>query len=160
MESDSQTLVGNDVIAAMGRKCLLLRMRLISRVVGSIYEEALQPFGIGAAQFTSLVVIYQIQPATRAEIGRLLHQDPSTLTRNLRAILATGWAEEIRYRADYKHRPDGRSRPIVLTTVGKDLVLRANPAWQAAQVQVTNLLGKDGVIAVMDIAERIMDPTA
>jgi DNA-binding MarR family transcriptional regulator len=108
---------------------VLMRTRLISRVIIGIYDEKLRPFGIGSTQFASLVVIYQIQPATRAEIGRLLHQDRSTLTRSLRAILAEGWVEEIQYQADARSRPDGRSRPIVLTMAGKDLLLRAEPAW-------------------------------
>jgi DNA-binding MarR family transcriptional regulator len=160
MQSDSQTLdavAGKDVIAEIGSTCLLLRMRLISRVIASIYEEKLQPFGIGAVQFVSLVVIYQIQPATRAEIGRLLHQDRSTLTRSLRAILAEGWVEEIQYQADVRSRPDGRSRPIALTTAGKDLLLRAEPAWQSAQAQAKAMLGKNGVIAVTEIANRVIE---
>jgi DNA-binding MarR family transcriptional regulator len=157
MQSDSRTLdrvVSKDVIAEIGSTCLLLRTRLISRVIAGIYEEKLQPFGIGAAQFASLVAIYQIEPATRAEIGRFLHQDRSTLTRNLKVILSAGWAVEIQGLAD------GRARPLVLTTAGKDLLRRAEPAWQAAQAQAKALLGKDGIIAVMEIANRIMDPKA
>lgn len=160
MPSGSQTLdavAGKDVIAEMGSTCLLLRMRLMSRVIASIYEEKLQPYGIGAAQFVSLVVIYQIQPATRAQIGYLLHLDRSTLTRSLRAILAEGWVKEIQYQADARCRPDGRSRPIVLTKAGKDLLRRAEPAWQSAQAQAKVMLGKNGVIAVTEIANRIID---
>jgi hypothetical protein len=37
---------------------------------------------------------------------------------------------------------------------------KAEPAWQAAQVQAKDLLGKAGAIAVVDIANRIMGPTA
>src|ERR1035438_1667593 len=141
-----------DVIADMGSTCVLMRTRLISRVITGIYDEKLRPFGISSAQFALLVVIYQVEPATRAEIGRLQHQDRSTLTRNLKVILSEGWVEETRYGAD------GRSRPIVLTRVGKDLLCKAEPAWQAAQVQAKALLGEDGVTAVMDIASRIVDP--
>jgi DNA-binding MarR family transcriptional regulator len=157
MQSDSHALVrviGKDVIAEMARTCMLMRTRLISRVIIGIYDEKLRPFGIGSAQFASLVVIYEIEPATRAEIGRYLHQHRSILTRNLKVILSEGWAQEIQGLAD------GRARPIVLTKVGKDLLGKAEPAWQAAQAQAKALLGKDGVIAIMDIANRIMDPTA
>ena len=154
MQSDSRALdreVGKDVIAEIGSTCLLLRTRLISRVIAGIYEEKLQPFGIGAAQFASLVVIYQLQPATRAEIGRFLHQDRSTLTRNLRVILSSGWAVELQGLAD------GRARPLMLTGAAKDLLRRAEPAWQSAQAQAKALLGENGVIAVTEIANGIMD---
>lgn len=154
MQMDGQALnggKGEDVIAEIGNTCLLQRTRLISRVIAGIYEEKLQPFGIGAAQFASLVVIYQIQPATRAEIGRFLHQDRSTLTRSLKWILSSGWAVELQGLAD------GRARPLVLTAAGKDLLLRAEPAWRSGQAQAKALLGENGVFAVTEIANSIMD---
>jgi DNA-binding MarR family transcriptional regulator len=156
-QSDGQPLVravGKDVIADIGSTCVLMRTRLISRVITGIYDKKLRPFGIGSAQFILLAVIYQIEPATRAKIGRFHHQDRSTLTRNLKVILSEGWVEEIQDQAD------GRSRSILLTKAGIDLLLKAEPAWQAAQSQAKALLGKDGVIAIMDIANRIMGPTA
>jgi hypothetical protein len=84
-------VVGNDV-AEMASTCVLMRTRLISRVITGIHDEKLRPFGIGSAQFAMLVMIYQIEPATRAKIGRSQHQDRSTLTRNLKVILAEGLA--------------------------------------------------------------------
>jgi DNA-binding MarR family transcriptional regulator len=146
------SMVGKNVVAEVAGTCLLLRSRLVSRVITAIYDEKLRPFKIGSAQFALLVVICQIEPATRAEIGRNLHLDRSTLTRHLRVILAEGWAEEVQDGAD------GRSRPIVLTKAGRDLLHEAVPAWRAAQERAKALLGRDGVIAVMDIANRIMEP--
>ena len=145
---------GKDVIADISSACLLMRTRLISKVITGIYDEKLRTFGISSAQFVLLGVIYRVEPATRAKIGRLQHQDRSTLTRNLKVILSEGWVEETRYGAD------GRSRPIALTSAGKDLLRKAEPAWQAAQVQAKDLLGKAGAIAVVDIGNRIMGPTA
>jgi DNA-binding MarR family transcriptional regulator len=127
-----------------------MRTRLISRVFTAMYDEGLRPFGTGSPQFALLVTIFNMEPATRAEIGRYLHQDRSTLTRNLKLILSEGWAEEIRDEAG------GRGRPIVLTKAGKDLLRNAASAWRVAQSRAKALLGKDGVIAVMDIANRIM----
>ena len=157
MQSDSHALVrviGKDVIAEMARMCLLMRTRLISRVIAGIYDEQFRPFGIGAAQFVLLVAIYKMEPATRAEIGRFLHQDRSILTRNLKLIISEGWVVE------KQGLGDGRSRPLVLTTAAMGLLRKTEPAWHAAQAQAKALLGKDGVIAIVDIANRIMDPTA
>ena len=142
------------MIAEIDTSCLLMRTRLISRVITDIYDEQLRSLEISSAQFALLVAIYQVQPATRADIGRHQHLDPSTLTRHLKVILSEGWAEEIRERAD------GRRRPIVLTRAGMDVLHKAEPAWRVAQVQVKDLLGKDAFIAVMDVASRIMDPIA
>jgi hypothetical protein len=97
-----------NMIAEIGAACLLMRTRLISRVITDIYDEQLRPLEISSAQFALLVAICQVQPATRADIGRHQHLDRSTLTRHFKVLLSGGWAEEIREGAN------GRSRPIVV----------------------------------------------
>jgi DNA-binding MarR family transcriptional regulator len=144
-------MAGKDVIDQMTASCVLLRTRLISRVLTALYDEELRPFAIGSPQFALLGVIFEIEPATRAEIGRFHHQDRSTLTRNLKVIFFEGWAEEI-------HDESGRrGRPIVLTEKGKQLMRSAEPAWRTAQARAKALLGRDGVAAVADMASRIMN---
>ena len=141
---------GDAVIVEMSSTCVLMRARLISRVITAIYDEALRPLCVGSPQFALLVVIFEMEPVTRADIGRYHHQDRSTLTRNLKIILAEGWAEEV------QDERGGRGRPIVLTKAGKNLLRNGAPAWRAAQAQAKALLGEDGVIAVTDVANRIM----
>ena len=141
---------GKVVIDEMARGCLLMRTRLISRVMTGLYEDALRPFGIGAPQFVLLVVISQLEPASRAEIGRFHHQDRSTLTRNLRLVFDEGWAEEDR------DRVKGRSRPVVLTEKGRDLLLAVEPAWRRSQAKAEALLGEGGSRAVMTIADGML----
>ncbi len=130
---------------------MLMRARLISRVITAIYDEQLRPFGIVSPQFALLVVISEIEPATRAEIGRYHHQDRSTLTRNLKIILSEGWVEEI------QDEGGGRGRPIVLTKAGKDVLRKGAPAWRVAQARAKALLGENGAIAIMDIGNGIMN---
>jgi DNA-binding MarR family transcriptional regulator len=140
----------NDLIAGTDDD-VLVRARLLSRAVTGIYDDELRPFGIGAAQFTLLAVIGRTGPTTRAEIARHQHLDKSTLTRNLKAILSEGWAKEVSDNAD------GRSRPLALTTTGRKVLIRAQPAWLAAQAQAKALLGNDGITAVINIADRILN---
>jgi len=132
---------------------VLVRARLISRAVTGIYDDKLRPFGIGSAQFTLLAVIGQTEPTTRAQIARHQQLDKSTLTRNLRTMLSEGWVKEVSEDAN------GRSRPLALTTAGKELLLNAQPAWLAAQAQAKALLGKDGMTAVINTANRILSPS-
>ncbi len=142
--------VEDDVIVEIGSACVLMRARLISRVLTAIYDEALRPLGIGSPQFSLLVIISEIEPATRAEIGRYHRQDRSTLTRNLRIILSEGWAEEVRAEGG------GRGWPIVVTKAGKDLLHKGAPGWRTAQAQAKALLGQGGVTAITDIANGMM----
>ena len=130
---------------------IFTRTRLPSKAVTVICDHKLQPFGIGSAQFALLITICQREPITRAEIARLQHLNKSTLTRDLKAVLSEGWIEEVRVGAN------GRSRPVALTKAGKELMLIAHPAWLTAQVEAEALLGKDGMIAVISITDRIVD---
>ena len=136
-------------LAEIGGACLLLRTRLIARVTTAIYDEALQPFGIGGAQFVLLVAIGRLAPASRAEIGRNQRQDRSTLSRNLKIMMARGWVEEDGTGAK------GRARPLVLTDAGKTLVVEATPAWRAALEQAREVFGPTGSAAILEIADRL-----
>ena len=143
-----------DLIQEIGSTCVLMRTRLISRVITAMHDVALQPFGIGAAQFVLLVVIGKLEPASRAEIGRFHRQDRSTLSRNLKVILAEGWAEED------PTRVQGRIRPLVLTEAGRALLILASPAWRKAQAEAKAVLGQGGTEAVMVSANGILSDPA
>jgi DNA-binding MarR family transcriptional regulator len=128
---------------------ILSGARLLSRTVTGIYDEKLRPLGITASQFALLDAIGHAEPATRAEIARIQRLDKSTLTRNLRAILSAGWAEEVRENAD------GRSRPLALTATGKELRLAVQPIWLTAKLEVEELLGQEAMITIMSTCDRI-----
>ena len=145
--------LSNGVIVRLGES-VLMTARSLSRSVTDIFDEALRPLGVSAAQFVLLSMINQSRSITRAEIARLQHLDRSTLTRNLRLIISEGWVEEVCANAN------GRSRPIALTAAGKDLLFNAQDAWLAAQAHAQMLLGDDGMMALISIADRIINPMA
>ena len=123
--------------------------------VTAICDDKLRPFGVSSTQFALLIAVCRIEPATRAEIARLQHLNKSSLTRDLKVVLSEGWIEEVRRSAN------GRSRPVALTRVGKELMLNAQPAWLKAQVQAEALLGVDGMTTLINITDRILDqPTS
>ncbi|MGY3532696.1 MarR family winged helix-turn-helix transcriptional regulator [Bradyrhizobium sp. USDA 4452] len=146
-----KSALNNGVIMRMGDS-LFMRARYVSRSVTELFDKPLRPFGISSAQFVLLSMIDQAGSITRAEIARLQHLERSTLTRNLKLILCEGWVEEVRDNAD------GRSRPIALTNAGKDLLFSAQSAWLAAQDEAKALLGNDGTMALISIADRITHP--
>ncbi|HEV7776815.1 MAG TPA: MarR family transcriptional regulator [Luteibacter sp.] len=136
----------NALFAEISENCLLTRTRKIARVVTGIYDQELRPHGINSPQFSLMVVIGRLGPASRAEIGRANYQDRSTLTRNLQPLLAEGWIEEI------ESDEGGRRRPIRLTKAGRLLLGEAAGAWRTAQEKARDILGNMGVNAVMDMA--------
>jgi len=131
------------------RNCLLTRTRQISRVLTAVYDDALRPFGIHAPQFTLLVMVHELGPISRADLGRRNHHERSTLTRNLQPLLAQGWLVE------GTPEKDGRTRPLTVTAQGKALLRKAAPAWSTAQAEARALVGEQGAGAIMGIAKEL-----
>lgn len=149
MTSDVQKNKGDKVGSEILRNCLFTRTRQIARVLTTIYDQALRPFGISAPQFTLLVLVHELGPISRADLGRRNHHDRSTLTRNLQPLLAQGWLSE------GTPEEDGRTRPLSVTAQGKALLRSAAPAWATAQAKAKALMGETGADAIMGIASEL-----
>jgi DNA-binding MarR family transcriptional regulator len=155
MQHESNGTVERDCTAdeslssRIARHCLLTRARQISRVLTAIYDDAMRPFGIVAPQFSLLVLIEELGPISRSDLGRRNHHDRSTLTRNLQPLIAQGWV------AEGVPAKDGRSRPLSLTQDGKALLDKAAGAWSAAQSHATRLLGTGGADDLLTIAREL-----
>ncbi|PRY04096.1 MarR family winged helix-turn-helix transcriptional regulator [Paraburkholderia sp. BL25I1N1] len=149
MSVDTQNKAGHDVGCEIAQHCLLTRTRQISRVLTAIYDEALRPFGINASQFSLLVLIGELGPISRADLGRKNHHDRSTLTRNLQPLISQEWV--------FEDAPEsnGRSRPLALTGQGKTLLRNAASAWSSAQARARSLVGEVGADALMGIASEL-----
>jgi len=128
--------------------CLLTRTRSISRVVTNIYDQALRPYEVNSSQFSMLVLIARMNGGSRAELGRANHLERSTSIRNLQLLLDQGWVEEL-------SATHGRSRPIVLSDAGRELLVTAMPAWRAAQQTAERMLGKEGASALLSIGKGL-----
>jgi DNA-binding MarR family transcriptional regulator len=149
MTKNAETEVAADVVGEVVRHCLMTRTRRISRVITNLYDQALRPYGLNAPQFSLLVMVAKLGGASRAEIGRANYQERSTLTRNLALLLAEGWVEET------IPERGGRSRPIVISSAGRERLASAAPAWRAAQAKAKQLLGAEGAAAIVGVADSI-----
>lgn len=135
-----------DIVDRIAHECLLMRVRKLDRVLMGIYDAELRSFGLKASQMTLLVLIAKAGPIRRIEIGKRLHLDPSTLTRNLKIMMANGWIQEI---ADGK---DGRGLPVQITAQGHTLLNQIGPSWQKAQARTEKFLGTAGAALMRKLA--------
>lgn len=142
-------MASKNVISDMASGCLMGRARLLTRVLTRIYDDELRPFGLKATQFNLLVVVAQLGPVRRIEIGRMIHLDPSTLTRNLQVMLSNSWIEEV---ADDE---DGRGLPLQATQRGKALLESVSPAWSRAQRKAEKLLGTEGATLLRKLSSEL-----
>ena len=140
-----------DIIKDMACECLLGRVRIFNRVLTSIYDDELRPFGLKATQLNLLVVVAKVGPIRRIDIGKILYLDPSTLTRNLKIMLTNGWIEEI------ENREDGRGLPLQVTAQGRELLNQIGPSWRKAQDRAQKLIGSDGAALLQKLAANMTE---
>lgn len=140
----------HDLIDEIACGCLMGRARLVTRVLTGIYDDQLRSFGLKASQLNLLVVVAQGGPIRRIDVGKMIHLDPSTLTRNLQVMLTHGWIEEV---ADGE---DGRGFPLRATARGRALLEKVGPGWKKAQRRAHKLLGEDGAALLLKVSAALL----
>ena len=123
--------------------CTCLRLRKAARRATQIYDRHLEPSGLTITQFGLLAHLHGQDGLTIGALADMLVMDPTTLTRTVRPLIARGLVSL---------RPgeeDRRTRVARLTPAGRQALVEAVPFWQAAQRQVTRLLGP-GITAALN----------
>ena len=129
------------------RDCIVTRLRMASRVITKVYDDALRPLGLKVTQLSMLVVAEDRGLIRQSEVGAELQLDDSTLSRNLELMRTKGWLEKVS--AD-----DARVHSYRLTEEGKTLLDKAIPVWRRAQGEAKRLLGDAGVRALRQFARE------
>ena len=131
-EADQASM--QEIAEATASSCLATRVRQLSRIVTRLYDDALRPLGITASQYTLLAQLASRDGITAVEIGHELDIEKSTLSRNLKRLLALGHL--------IMDPPAGRrGRGLHLTPKGQAVLVDAFPIWRDAQERATNILG-------------------
>jgi DNA-binding MarR family transcriptional regulator len=125
-----------DIAEATAESCLATRVRQLSRIVTRVYDDALRPLGITGSQYTLLAQLASRDGITAVEIGHDLDIEKSTLSRNLKRLLALGHI--------VMDPPAGRrGRGLHLTPKGQAVLRDAYPIWQDAQKKTVGAMGSD-----------------
>jgi DNA-binding MarR family transcriptional regulator len=125
---------------AIVEECVAVRLRLLTRAVTKIYNQALRPHGLTVSQMNILVAVTYLGQAKQQDICKALHLEKSTLSRDLARMRERGWVTE-------SPGVDGRSSLLQVTALGGKLLQKAIPAWSQAQQQATALLGEREIAA-------------
>ena len=125
-----------DIASTTASACLATRVRQLSRIVTRVYDDAMRPLGITASQYTLLAQLAARDAITAVEIGHELDIEKSTLSRNLKRLLALGHIN--------MDPPAGRrGRGLHLTAKGQAVLRDAYPIWQDAQKRAIGVMGAD-----------------
>jgi DNA-binding MarR family transcriptional regulator len=141
-----------DIAEMTSSSCLATRVRQLSRIVTRLYDDAMRPLGITASQYTLLAQLASRDGITAVEIGHELDIEKSTLSRNLKRLLALGLI--------LMDPPAGRrGRGLHLTQKGQGVLRAAFPVWQSAQARSIGVMGGDTRATLDELlrqAERLL----
>lgn len=127
--------------------CIATRVRQLSRIITRVYDDAMRPLGITASQFTLLTQLAQQDGITAVEIGFTLDIEKSTLSRNLKRLLALSLI--------IMDPPAGRrGRGLHLTPKGQAVIKDAYPVWLAAQERAVSVMGPESRAKLDDLLQQ------
>jgi DNA-binding MarR family transcriptional regulator len=125
-------------------------MRRAGRLLTRRYEEALSPAGVTVSQYELMMTVRAAGPVEQKRLAELLETDQTTLSRNLKLLLAERWVE---VGADAR---DGRRRRYRLTRLGLGVLGEAERRWRAAHEEMERRLG-GSMAAVWAGLDRVLE---
>ena len=135
--------------AALPAGCTSLKLRQLSRRVSRHYDRIVGAAGLKTTQYSLLSCIVKLGPLRPGELARRLEMEASTLTRNLRPLVAQGWVA-------LGPGIDGRSRCVSATDAGRAKRGEAQREWQRAQLALNDRLGAARVARLHDLLDECL----
>ena len=123
------------LVQSIAANCLSVRLRLMNRKIGAIYDEALRSHRIRASQLNILIAVSVSGKVTSQQLCRRLHMDPSTFSRALARMKRNQWLQ-------VEPSGEGKILNVMVTKKGYKKIESVYPDWQRAQIMAVEALGK------------------
>lgn len=127
--------------------CTCFRLRKLARLVTQRYDRELAAVGLNINQY-SILRRASRTPQTVSALAREIGMDRTTLSRDLKPLIAEGWIELA------SSDEDARQRLVRVKPAGKRVLERAQPLWRKAQDDIDARLGDTGVLALHTHLDR------
>ena len=132
------------------RGCTNFKLRQLVRRVSQLYDVELVKAGLKTTQYSLLSHVLRLGPLRPGDLAAAMTMDASTLTRNLKPMVAAGWLE-------ISAGDDGRSRLVHLTPAGRDKRAEAQRHWKVAQGSLNQALGAERVLAIHTLVDASLE---
>ena len=129
--------------------CTNLKLRQLMRRVAQRYDAEVGQVGLKGTQYSLLSYVIKLGPLRPVDLAAAMNVDASTLSRNLKPLIAAGWVTQ-------DAGPDARSRLVQATEAGRDKRSQAQRRWRAAQEGINATLGPQRVIALHALIDEAM----
>ena len=114
--------------------CTNFKLRQLLRRVARLYDLELAATGLKTTQYSLLSALVKTGPIAPGQLAREIGMDASTLTRNLKPLLAQKLVQQ-------GPGDNARQRRIELTPQGRARRQSAQAHWKVAQLKLNDLLG-------------------
>ena len=115
-----------DGYAARGNECAYANLKLLTRVVTTLYDEALRPVDLCAGQLALMWAILATEPVEIGRLGATTLTDQTTLSRTVAKLKKARLVS-------VKAGRDRRVKVVSLTPSGRQRFRDAMPLWEDAQ---------------------------
>ncbi len=120
------------------------------RRVTQHYDVEMRKVGLKTTQYSLLSHVEKLGPVRPIDLAASIKMEPSTLTRNLKLLVASGWVTVLA-------GVDARSRHVVITEAGRAKRAEAKRHWRRAQNGINELLGMGNVAALHALIDQSMN---
>jgi DNA-binding MarR family transcriptional regulator len=119
--------------ARRGSECAYANLKLMTRVLNTLYDDALRPVDLHAGQLALMWAIVAMEPVEFVRLGEVTLTDQTTLSRTV---------AKLRKARLVSVRParDRRVKLVALTPSGRRRFGEAMPLWEKAQQRAAALL--------------------
>ncbi len=133
--------------------CTNFKLRQLVRRVTQHYDAELAKAGLKTSQFSLLSHLIKPSAMRPVDLAAEMTMDASTLTRNLKPLIAAGWVQ-------LAAGVDGRSRLVSITDEGRAKHRVAKLQWRTAQNGINASLGVANVVALHTLIDASMEQLA
>lgn len=132
--------------------CVSFNLRKATRAVSQFYDSALRPVGIRGTQFSLLSALTLAGEVLITQLAEYIVMDRTTLTRNLEVMEKDGLVA-------ISPGEDKRTRLVIITPQGQQVLEQAFPLWQQAQGELTQVMAGNKLLALMDSLRALIKAT-
>lgn len=130
--------------------CFNLKWRQADRVLTGLYNAHFSDLDIKITQFSVLRAVKLMKTTSQKALEQVLLVDQATLTRSLQPLIRQGFIER------QPSPEDGRIMLVSLSDDGKTLYKKAEKRWEAAQQQVSEILGDEALDQLLAASDALI----
>lgn len=132
--------------------CTCFKVRSLARLISQLYDDTLAPSGLRGTQYSLLAHARRPRGGaapTVSELAAAMFTDRTTLTRNLKPLIAEGLVS-------LESGADARSKAVMVTEDGERAFAAARELWKLAQKKVRAIAGTETVGGLETIIDAML----